>query len=51
MKIRKEFWEKSYARNENFMFYPKEQSVSFLNRFIKKRLGVSTFKDLMGGGE
>lgn len=51
MEIRKEFWEKSYTRNENYMFYPKEESVSFLNRFVKKRLGIRTFKNLMGGGQ
>lgn len=50
MKIKKDFWEKSYARSENHMFYPKEESVGFLNRFVKKRLGVKTFKNLMGGG-
>ncbi len=30
-------WEESYARQENFIFYPKEEYVKFLNRFVRKK--------------
>ena len=34
---KKEKWEESYGRGENFMYYPKEETVKFLNRFVKKK--------------
>ena len=33
----KKNWEASYSRGENFIYYPKEEIVKFLNRFIKKK--------------
>ncbi len=44
---RKEFWEASYKRCENFIFYPKEEVVKFLNRFVRKRIGVEEFVDII----
>ena len=35
---KKEKWEESYGRGENFMYYPKEETVKFLNRFVKKKI-------------
>ena len=35
--IKKEKWEESYNRGENFIYYPKEEVVKFLNRFIRIR--------------
>lgn len=35
--IRKQLWEKSYERFENFILYPKEEVVKFLNRFVRKK--------------
>lgn len=40
-------WEESYSRQENFMFYPKEEYVKFLNRFIRKRIGINKFVDVL----
>lgn len=49
--IKKQYWEESYKRQENFMFYPKEESVKFLNRFIRKKIGFDSYGDfLLGGG-
>ena len=45
--IKKEKWEESYSRGENFIFYPKEEVVKFINRFIKKRKTVSDFMQLL----
>ena len=36
MEIKKKSGKKSYERGENFIFYPKEEVVKFINRFIKK---------------
>lgn len=41
-------WEKSYSRKENFIFYPKEEVVKFLNRFVKKKGGVDSFQSHLG---
>lgn len=45
--ILKTKWEESYQRGENFIFYPKEEIVKFLNRFVRKRTGVDTFTDIL----
>lgn len=55
MDIKKKYWEDSYARRENFMFYPKEESVKFLNRFIRKKISPDSYNDFLlkdknGGG-
>lgn len=53
MDIKKKYWEESYQRQENFMFYPKEESVKFLNRFIRKKTGFNSYDRflLRGGGQ
>jgi ubiquinone/menaquinone biosynthesis C-methylase UbiE len=38
-------WNESYQRAENFIFYPHENLVKFVNRHIRKRLGVTQFRD------
>jgi len=46
-------WDESYSRYENFIFYPKEEYVKFLNRFVRKRIGIDKFVDILnfeGGG-
>ena len=40
-------WEESYGRMENYIFYPQAEVVKFLNRFVRKRTGVNTFKDIL----
>jgi len=47
MDILKDKWEKSYTRSENFIFYPKEEVVKFLNRFVRKRNGIDKFVDIL----
>lgn len=39
-------WEESYSRNENCLFYPKEEVVKFLNRFIRKKIDKNQFQDI-----
>ncbi len=40
-------WDESYRRGENFLFGPKDESIKFLNRFVRKRTGVNTFRDIL----
>jgi len=47
MDTRKSHWEESYSRGENFMYYPKEETVKFLNRFVKKKISVDKYVQLM----
>ena len=45
--IKKEKWEESFERGENFIYYPKEETVKFLNRFIKKKISSTKYKQLI----
>ena len=45
--IKKRYWEESYKRQENYMFYPKEETVKFINRFVRKRTGFNSYGDFM----
>lgn len=45
--ILKTKWEESYKRGENFIFYPKDEIVKFLNRFVRKKTGVDTFTNIL----
>lgn len=43
----RECWERSYARRENFLFEPKDEVIRFLSRYVRKRIGVYEFKDII----
>jgi len=40
-------WDQSYQRRENFIFFPKEEIVKFLNRFVRKRTGIKEYRDIL----
>ena len=40
-----EKWESSYKRNENYLFYPSDEVIRFVSRFIKKRTDINCFKE------
>lgn len=40
MDIKKNEWEESYKRKENYIFYPHEECIKFLNRFIRKKISA-----------
>lgn len=44
-------WNESYARGENAIFYPHEEVVRFLNRFIRKRIDSHRFSDVIYRGD
>tara|TARA_B100001750_G_C15521970_1_gene612491 strand:- start:5839 stop:6519 length:681 start_codon:yes stop_codon:yes gene_type:complete len=46
-KIYKNKWNESYTRYENNIFYPKEEVVKFLNRFVKNKTEKNSFKDIL----
>ena len=46
-KIYKSEWNESYQRHENNIFYPKEEVVKFLNRFVRNKIEKNTFKDIL----
>ena len=45
--ICKNKWESSYKRNENFTLYPKEEVVKFLNRFVRKKVNINKYADIL----
>lgn len=49
-KLKKQKWEESYKRQENHIFYPKEECVKFLNRFIRRKIGPNDFIDVYKPG-
>lgn len=40
-------WDESYSRKENHIYYPKEEVVKFLNRFVSKRIGSNQFHQVL----
>ena len=45
--IKKKNWEESFSRGENFIFYPKEETVKFINRFIKKKNSYNQYTQIL----
>ena len=46
MKKQKEQWNNSYSNKDNFVFYPHEEVIRFVSKYIRKRVGLSEFKDV-----
>lgn len=47
MQLKKDEWDKSYSKNENYIFFPKEQIVKFLSRYVRKYVGPGEYKTLV----
>jgi ubiquinone/menaquinone biosynthesis C-methylase UbiE len=47
MKNYSDAWEQSYKNRDNHIFYPKEEVVRFLSRFVRKRTGLNEFRDVL----
>jgi hypothetical protein len=48
-----ELWNVAYNRGGNICFYPHEEVIRFVNKYVRKREGISQFKNVMpkiGGG-
>ncbi len=39
-------WENSYSNRDNFIFYPSEEVIRFVSRYIRKRVGLSEFQNM-----
>jgi SAM-dependent methyltransferase len=48
---RKEQWDASYDRQENFLFEPSEELVRFVSKFVKRRKGLSAFINIANFSE
>jgi len=42
----KDNWDKSYANGDNFVFYPHEEVIRFVSKYIRKRIGFNEFIDV-----
>lgn len=42
-RLKRSDWNESYNRGENFIFYPKEEVIKFINRFVLKRSGINSY--------
>jgi ubiquinone/menaquinone biosynthesis C-methylase UbiE len=40
-------WDDSYARRENHVFYPGDEAVRFVSRYIRRRTGLCEFQDVL----
>jgi len=47
LKTNKKSWEASYSRKENFIYFPKEEIIKFLNRFIKKKISLDKYRQIL----
>lgn len=45
MNNNKSDWDKSYEKRDNFVFYPHEEVIRFVSKFIRKRVGLAEFSD------
>lgn len=45
MNNNKSEWDKSYEKRDNFVFYPHEEVIRFVSKFIRKRVGLNEFLD------
>lgn len=44
-------WDKSYQNLDNFVFYPHEEVIRFVSKYISKRTGLDEKKDVVSGPE
>lgn len=42
-------WDKSYESRDNFVFYPHEEVIRFVSKFIRKRVALNEFRDSAQG--
>ena len=45
--VGQDIWNEAYDRGGNIVFYPHEEIVRFLNKYVRKRTGITTFKNIM----
>ena len=45
-RVRKHEWDASYESGDNLVFYPHEEVIRFVSRKIRKRTGLTDFRDI-----
>lgn len=43
---KKKEWNNSYKNNDNFIFYPHEDIIRFISKYIRKRTGLNEFNNI-----
>lgn len=46
----KQEWDKSYLNRDNFLFYPHEEIIRFVSKYIRKRIGFNNFQEIATDG-
>lgn len=46
LSIKNHEWNKSYKNKDNYIFYPNEEIIRFISKYIRKRIGLNQFKDI-----
>lgn len=46
MQNQKSDWENSYRNKDNFVFYPHEEVIRFVSRYIRRKIGFHEFQDV-----
>ena len=49
IKNRKTEWEQSYDNRDNFVFYPHEEIIRFVSKYVRKRTGLNNVEDIVAG--
>lgn len=47
MDIKRTEWNQSYANMDNFLFYPHEEVIRFFSKFVRKKVGLDRYKDII----
>jgi len=46
MELKSDEWDLSYQHGDNFLFYPHEEVIRFVSKYIKKRTGINEYKEI-----
>jgi len=46
MENNKDRWDQSYQRGDNFLFYPHEEVVRFISKYVRRRITLDGYEDL-----
>ncbi|MDQ3003423.1 MAG: class I SAM-dependent methyltransferase [Fibrobacterota bacterium] len=44
-------WDHSYERRENFVFWPSDNAIRFVSRYLRKRVGLDAVQDVLPGAK
>lgn len=47
--LKKKAWDDSYDRCENYVFFPCDEMVRFVSRYLRRRVGLNEFVDILPG--